>query len=254
MLAIVSPSKDLNYKSPIPIQSDDLPRMVDRSMDLIAALRKKSVKALMKLMDISEKLALENFQRYQNFSPAFIPANSRPAMFAFAGDVYRGLDAYTLDKKQIQFAAKHIRILSGLYGLLRPLDLMQAYRLEMGIPLKISRKKNLYGFWGDSVTELLQEDLNKTNSQALINLASQEYFDVLNLNKIDQPIIHIHFREYKNETLRFVSYTAKRARGLMLRYLILNKLTQADALKLFNFENYAFDPELSSSTEWFFIR
>lgn len=254
MLAIVSPSKDLNYKSPIPVSSSDLPRLVDRSNELIEVLQKKSIKALMKLMDISEKLAQENVLRYKNFSHEFNSDNSRPAMYAFAGDVYRGLDAYTLDNKQVQFAANHFRILSGLYGLLRPLDLMQAYRLEMGIPLKINRKKNLYGFWGDTVSDLLQEDLNKTKSQALINLASQEYFDVLNLNKIDQPIIHIHFREYKNETLRFVSYTAKRARGLMLRFLILNKLTQADGLKLFNFENYAFDPELSSSNEWFFVR
>lgn len=254
MLAIVSPSKDLNYKSPVPVSSTELPRMVDRSFELIAVLRKKSVKSLMSLMDISEKLALENVQRYKNFTEEFTSKNSRPAMFAFAGDVYRGLDAYTLDKKQIEFAADHFRILSGLYGLLRPLDLIQAYRLEMGIALKVQRKKNLYAFWGDFITNCLQDDLNRTKSQALINLASQEYFDVLNLNKIEQPVIHIHFREYKNDTLRFVSYTAKRARGLMLRYMILNKLKHADALKLFNLENYSFDPELSSPTEWFFIR
>ncbi len=254
MLAIISPSKDLDYKSELPFRSTDIPRLTNQSFELIQHLQKKNSKTLMKLMDISEKLAQENVLRFQNFKSDFTAENSRPAIYAFAGDVYRGLDAYRLNEKQIQYAKHHVRILSGLYGLLRPMDQIQPYRLEMGVALKINRKKNLYAFWGDQITQLLKADIQDENSKVLINLASQEYAAALDFAALGVPVIQIQFREYKNGTLRFVSYTAKKARGLMLRFMIQNNLKKQDELKEFNLEDYSYDPELSSMKEWFFIR
>ncbi len=254
MIAVVSPSKDLNYKSVVPLSSTDLPRLFDQSKRILEVIKKKKVKDLMNLMDISAKLAEENVNRYQNFSEEFTIENSRPAIFAFDGDVYRGLESYTLNKIQLKYCQNHLRILSGLYGLLKPFDLMQAYRLEMGIPLKVNRKKNLYEFWGTCITDLLQGDLEQTQSNHLVNLASQEYFEVLQPERIRVPIINIHFREYKKNGLTFVSYTAKKARGLMVRYMALENLQVAEGLKKFNLDNYHFQPDLSSDTDWFFIR
>lgn len=254
MIAVVSPSKDLNYKSVVPLSSKDLPRLFDQSKRILEVIKKKKVKDLMNLMDISAKLAEENVNRYHNFSEEFTNQNSRPAIFAFYGDVYRGLESYTLNEIQLQYCQNHLRILSGLYGLLKPFDLMQAYRLEMGIPLKVNRRKNLYEFWGTSITDLLQEDLEQTQSNHLINLASQEYFGVLQSERIKVPIINIHFREFKQNGLTFVSYTAKKARGLMVRYMALKNLQVAEGLKNFNLDNYHFQPDLSSDTDWFFIR
>jgi cytoplasmic iron level regulating protein YaaA (DUF328/UPF0246 family) len=254
MIAVVSPSKDLNYKSEIPFKSNDLPRLFGQTMQILEVIRKKKVKELMKLMDISTKLAEENVKRYQNFSDVFTPLNSRQAIFAFDGDVYKGLDAYSLQKSQLDYCQNHLRILSGLYGLLKPFDLMQAYRLEMGVPLKVNRKKNLYEYWGTSITDLLKEDIEQTQSKHLINLASQEYFGVLQPERIGVPIINIHFREFKKNGLTFVSYTAKKVRGLMVKYMALEKLQTAEGLKNFNLDNYHFQPDMSSINDWFFIR
>ncbi len=254
MIAIISPSKDLNYKSPVPIDSEDLPRLLHESNIILEVIRKKNVKALMKLMNISEKLAHENMNRFQNFSEVFNKDNSRPSIFAFSGDVYRGLDAYSLTSKQINFAQNHIRILSGFYGLLRPLDLIQAYRLEMGLALRVSRKKNLYNFWGTKITALLKKDLDDSKSKTLINLASKEYSDALQFDQLNIPVIQIHFREYKKNGLKFVSFTAKIARGLFARFMILENVSNPVELKQFNFEHYTFAPELSSATDWYFVR
>ncbi|MBK6545667.1 MAG: peroxide stress protein YaaA [Saprospiraceae bacterium] len=254
MIAIISPSKDLNFKTPVPHPSLELPRLLDSSTQLIDELKKKSVKKLMHLMDISEKLANENSIRYHNFSNTFTLENSRPSIYAFAGEVYRGIDAYNLNDGQLKYCQNHVRILSGLYGLLRPLDLIQAYRLEMGVPLTIQRKKNLYKFWGSRITELLNQDLAATKSDFLINLASKEYFEVIDPKLIQVPIQNIHFREYKNEKLMFVSFTAKKARGLMVRYMALENCKNLDDLKGFNLEGYHFETKLSNETDWYFIR
>ncbi len=254
MIAVISPSKDLNYKSVVPFPSTDLPRLFDQSKRILEVIRKKKVKDLMKLMDISTKLAEENVNRYQNFSEEFTNENSRPAIFAFDGDVYRGLDSYSLNQSQIQYCQNHLRILSGLYGLLRPFDLVQAYRLEMGIPLKVQKSKNLYTFWGSTITDLLQSDILESNSKYLINLASKEYFEAIQLDRIKVPVINIHFREYKKNGLSFVSYTAKKARGLMAKFMVLENLNSAEQLKSFNLDNYHFESELSSANDLFFIR
>jgi cytoplasmic iron level regulating protein YaaA (DUF328/UPF0246 family) len=254
MIALISPSKDLNYKSEFPVASKDLPRLFDQSKIILEVIKKKKVKDLMKLMDISTKLAEENVRRYEVFSESFTKENSRPAVFAFAGDVYRGLEAYTLNKVQLNYCQKHLRILSGLYGLLRPYDLIQPYRLEMGIPLKVNKHKDIYSFWGSTITELLQKDIEESKSKHLINLASQEYFEAIKVKELKVPVINIHFREYKNNKLSFVSYTAKKARGLMAKYMALENLKSADELKGFNLENYQHDSGLSSAADWYFIR
>jgi cytoplasmic iron level regulating protein YaaA (DUF328/UPF0246 family) len=254
MIAVLSPSKDLNYKAELPFQSTDLPRLWEHTQQILPVIKKKKSAALRKLMDISVKLAQENANRYQEFSDQFTKDNSRPAIYAFAGDVYRGLEAYQLNKSEIDYAQDHLRILSGLYGLLKPMDLIQAYRLEMGIGLKVGKHKNLYSFWKNTLTDLLQKDLELTQSQYLINLASQEYFEAIDLQALKVPVINIHFREYKKNELMFVSFTAKKARGLMARFMINEKLERASQLKEFNLENYNYENGMSSNQDWYFIR
>ncbi len=254
MLALLSPSKDLDFKNPLPFVGTQLPRLLSETGQLIEVLRKKSPRDLMKLMDISEKLAAENVQRYHQYSETFDSTNARPAMYAFSGDVYRGLDVHSLNKKQVEYCEKHIRILSGLYGILRPMDLIQAYRLEMGTSLRIGKSKDLYQFWRQKITDQLQADLLQTNSKYLINLASQEYVQVLDFSIISVPVLHIHFREYRDNKLRFLSFNAKRARGLMARYMAISSCKKADDLKAFNLDKYGFDPDLSDATHWYFIR
>ncbi len=254
MLALLSPSKDLDYKTPPPISGGQLPRLLSETEKLVSVLRKKNSRDLMKLMDISEKIAIENTNRYQHYSSTFDTTNARPAIFAFSGDVYRGLDARSLNKTQIQYCEKHLRILSGLYGLLRPLDLMQAYRLEMGTSLTVGKSKDLYHFWKAIITDLLRKDLEETKSKHLVNLASQEYIQVLDLAHIPIPMIHVHFREYRNNKLTFVSYNAKRARGLMARYMALSSCKKALDLQGFNLDAYGYAPEISDEWNWYFIR
>lgn len=255
MLAIVSPSKDLDFKSSGYTESNDIPRLWNQSLELVHLMKTKSKPSLKKLMTISDKLAEENINRYKNMSSDFTDANSKPALFAFSGDVYRGIDCNTLDNAHINYLQQNLRILSGLYGLLRPLDRIQAYRLEMGLALKISSKtKNLYQFWTQSVTELLQQDLLENKHSHLINLASDEYFQSIDQKKIKIPIIHVHFRELRNGKLSFLSYNAKKARGLMVRYMAINKVGSLDSLLKFNLENYFYDPSQSDESKLFFIR
>lgn len=254
MIAVLSPSKDLDFKKELSFTSDRLPYFKEQIGTIVQQMKKKRPNALMKLMDISEKLAIENANRYAAFDVEFKNAQARPALFAFSGDVYRGLDSYSLNKKQIEYCDRHLRILSGLYGMLRPLDLMQAYRLEMGLPLKIGRKKNLYEFWKKPLTGLLNEELKNSKSSHLINLASQEYFSAIDQNDLAVPVIHIHFREFKNNRLSFLSYNAKKARGLMARYMALSNCLNTESLKGFNLEQYSFEEKLSNEAEWYFVR
>jgi len=253
MITLLSPAKTLDY-------SEDgkhgytMPRLVDDSLRLVTNLKKKNSKKLQKLMSISQDLADLNVERYDQFTAHFTEANSKPAVLAFKGDVYQGLDADTFTKKDMEFAQNHLRILSGLYGLLRPLDLMQPYRLEMGTSLKTTRGKNLYEFWKTRITDLLNEDLEKHDNKVILNLASNEYFKSIQTKKLQGEIMNVNFKEDRDGTLKFISFNAKKARGLMGKYIVKNKIDQVEDLKGFDLEDYYFSEENSTEKEWLFIR
>jgi cytoplasmic iron level regulating protein YaaA (DUF328/UPF0246 family) len=254
MLIVLSPAKTLDFESPIKVNKTTEPDFIPRSAELISTLRTMPPAQIGSLMSISDSLAQLNVARYASWSKKFTPDNSRPAMLAFDGDVYEGLDARSLSARQLDWAQKHLRILSGLYGLLRPLDLMQPYRLEMGTRLATKRGKDLYAFWGDQITEALNESLTVAKAQALVNLASEEYFKSVKPAKLDRPVITPVFEEWKGGGYKIVSFFAKRARGLMARYAIENKLTKPEQLKDFDSEGYGFDAKASNESRWIFRR
>ena len=254
MLFVISPSKDLDYKSDYLRSSNDEPRLWQKSQDIISILAKKTSKQLQTLMDISEKLATENVNRNKAFTPLFTNENSRPAIYAFSGDVYRGLEAYSMNDQQINYCQNHLRILSGLYGLLKPLDLIQPYRLEMGTQLKVKSAKNLYKFWANEITNLINQDVEDLQTSTIVNLASQEYWAAVSEPKCNAKIITIHFREIRKGKLQFVSYTAKKTRGLMVKYAALHELQKVEELKKFNLDHYEYQHSLSSDLEWFFTK
>ena len=254
MLIVLSPAKTLDFESPIKVNKTTEPDFIPRSAELISTLRTMPPAQIGSLMSISDSLAQLNVARYASWSKKFTPDNSRPAMLAFDGDVYEGLDARSLSARQLDWAQKHLRILSGLYGLLRPLDLMQPYRLEMGTRLATKRGKDLYAFWGDQITEALNESLTVAKAQALVNLASEEYFKSVKPAKLDRPVITPVFEEWKGGGYKIVSFFAKRARGLMARYAIEHKLTKPEQLKDFDSEGYAFDAKASNEARWIFRR
>lgn len=206
----------------------------------------------MELMDISEKLAELNWQRNQDWTLPFSLENARQAVFAFDGDVYTGLDVYSLPTEKLSVLQDKLRILSGLYGLLKPLDLMQAYRLEMGTSIAIGTKKNLYEYWKKTITDALNKELE--NEELFINLASNEYFIAVDLKKLKVPVITPEFKDYKDGKLKMISFFAKKARGLMVRYIIDNNVETLEELKNFNYEGYAFDANLSSENKLVFTR
>jgi cytoplasmic iron level regulating protein YaaA (DUF328/UPF0246 family) len=254
MLIVLSPAKTLDFESPIKVNKTTEPDFIPRSAELISTLRTMPPAQIGSLMSISDSLAQLNVARYASWSKKFTPDNSRPAMLAFDGDVYEGLDARSLNARQLDWAQKHLRILSGLYGLLRPLDLMQPYRLEMGTRLATKRGKDLYAFWGDQITEALNESLTVAKAQALVNLASEEYFKSVKPEKLDRPVITPVFEEWKGGGYKIVSFFAKRARGLMARYAIEHKLTKPEQLKDFDSEGYGFDAKASNEARWIFRR
>lgn len=258
MLAILSPAKSLDYESPLTTNKSSQPQFVAESYELIKTLRKVDPPQLASLMKISDKLADENHRRYAEWQPNFEPGEARPAALAFKGDVYVGLDAATLTARDLNWAQKHVRILSGLHGLLRPLDAIRPYRLEMGTRLCTAKGKNLYDFWGSKVTEALNEALSeqkqKQKQNVLINLASNEYFKVLDPSAIDARIIHIHFKEWKNGEYKFLSFFAKKARGLMARYMIDQRVGTLKALQAFDYEGYSYNAAMSSDNDWVFLR
>ena len=253
MLAIVSPAKTLDYESKLPTKKFSEPRFVEESHTLIKNLRKLSPGELGSLMSISDNLAELNHRRYSEWQPCF-KSDARPAVLAFKGDVYLGLDATTLSERDFTWAQKHLRILSGLHGILRPLDLMHPYRLEMGTKLKTPAGSNLYDFWGNKVTEALAADLKDQKRPVLVNLASNEYSKVLNLKALDARIIDVQFKELRNGQYRFLSFFAKKARGLMARYMIDHRVESVAALKRFDYEGYSFNDELSEADNWVFTR
>lgn len=252
MLMVVSPAKTLDYESELPTDQFTQPDMLNEAQELIEQLKELSPSQVASLMGLSDKLADLNVGRFAHWSQPFTPENARPAMFAFKGDVYTGLDAYSFKKADIDFAQKQLRMLSGLYGLLKPLDLMQPYRLEMGTKFKNHRGDNLYQFWGDTITEKLNAEMKE--GEVLLNLASNEYFKSVNKKALKGQVITPVFKDEKNGQYKIISFYAKKARGLMAAYVIKNRIKDAEKVKAFDVAGYRFSEEMSKPTEWVFIR
>jgi len=233
MILVISPSKTLSFEGP---QHPDftLPVLLKKSQELLKELKKLNPEQIGKLMGISDKLAQLNWQRYQDFKTPFKLNNARQALLAFKGDVYSGLEAETFSGADLSFAQNHVRILSGLYGVLKPLDLMQAYRLEMGTKFSIGSSKNLYEFWNNQVTETLNDDLKAHKHPVLLNLASDEYFKVIKPKILQAPILKITFKENKSGTYKVIAIHAKRDRGLMVNYIVKKRIENTEKIKNFN--------------------
>lgn len=254
MLIVISPAKTLDYETPVKIKDYSVPDYLSDAQLLIRRARKYSAADLMALMDVSEQIADLNVQRFADWRTPFTTNNAKQAILAFKGDVYVGLGAETFTKKDFQFAQQHLKILSGLYGLLRPLDLMQPYRLEMGRKIDTERGKNLYEFWGDILTEGLNAQLKKLGTDYLINLASNEYFKAVKTKKLNAQVITPEFKDYKNGAYKMMGVYAKKARGLLSRFIIRHQLTEPQQIKEFNEEGYQYNPQLSGGNSWVFTR
>jgi hypothetical protein len=254
MHAVISPAKSLDFECALATDSYTQPRFIDQAELLIAELKHLTQRDIAGLMKLSDALAELNLHRYHSFNTPFTPENARQAILAFRGDVYQGLDADTLSQQDFEYAQNHLRILSGLYGLLRPLDLIQPYRLEMGTPFGNQRGKNLYQFWGDRIQTALIEELQQQATPTLVNLASNEYFKAVNPNKLNFDIVTPIFKDYKKGQFKVISFFAKRARGMMARYIIKHRIDQVEGLKHFASDGYRFDPSTSSANELVFLR
>lgn len=253
MIAVVSPAKSLDFETPYNGKFT-LPRKLDRSSRLIEVLRKKDPDEIGDLMSISEKLAQLNVERYHTFEPDHNLSNAKPSLFAFQGDVYQGLDAATFEQSDVDFAQDHFRMLSGLYGLLRPLDLMQPYRLEMGTRLAFDDNKTLYDFWSDQIAELINTDLKAQGDDILVNLASQEYWKSVDQESLKAQVVDVEFKDFKNDQYKIIAFYAKKARGLMSRYLIQHRITEVEDLKGFDLAGYYFDEKASTENKLCFKR
>jgi cytoplasmic iron level regulating protein YaaA (DUF328/UPF0246 family) len=254
MLIFLSPAKSLDFKTPPHVTTFTQPAWLKDSEKLIKQLRKLSPADIANLMSLSDPLALLNFNRYADWSLPFTPENAKPAVLAFDGDVYDGLAAKTLSADDLDFAQRHVRILSGLYGILRPLDLMQPYRLEMGTRFANKAGKNLYEFWGERLLKAINAELADMARPVVVNLASEEYFKAAVGRKIKGSVIQPVFEDWKSGQYKIISFYAKRARGLMTRYAVLNRLTEPEELKGFDSDGYAFVPDASDASTWVFRR
>lgn len=254
MLFLLSPAKTLDYESPPRDLPHTLPRFADRSQRLIATLRRKSARQIGGLMAISPALAELNVARYRAWSPEPPEQAARPAVLAFAGDVYDGLDAASLSRAELDWAQEHLRMLSGLYGVLRPYDRMQAYRLEMGTALAVGRARNLYQFWGRDIAALLDEDLAGDGDPVVVNLASQEYFRSVDRGHLKARVVECAFEDWKGDRYKVISFFAKKARGLMARYAVRHRIDRPGDLRGFDLEGYGFDPKASSADRLVFRR
>ena len=241
MKIVVSPAKSLDFESKLPTDRFTQPIFLEEAEKLNKVLAKKKTKALSELMSISDNLAQLNWERNQNFKTPFTSDNARPAVYAFNGDVYQGLDAYTIEAGKLEDLQNTLRILSGLYGILKPLDLIQPYRLEMGTSLKIGRKKNLYEFWKKQLTEHLNSELQE--GELFVNLASNEYFNVIDQKKLKVPVITPVFKDWKNDKLKVISFFAKKARGSMVRYILDNNAKSLQDIKGFDLDDYQYSQE-----------
>ena len=254
MLLLISPAKNLDETSELPKVRATQPGFLEHSAELIGQLKTLAPHDVSALMKLSDKLGTLNYERFQSWSVPFSTENARPAALTFNGDVYQGLDATSFSKDDFSYAQKHLRILSGLYGLLKPLDLIQPYRLEMGTKFENARGKNLYDFWGDVINDHIAKELKKLKSDTVINLASNEYFKAVRAKKLNANIIEPAFKDYKNGEYKMISFYAKKARGLMSAYAIKNQLTSPDQLKAFDSEGYAFNEAMSEGNKWAFTR
>jgi cytoplasmic iron level regulating protein YaaA (DUF328/UPF0246 family) len=250
MLLVISPAKTLDYSHP-EYSAHTQPEFTSEVKDLVGVLRKKSPAQISKLMHLSEALATLNAERYQTFTDTFSPDNSKQALLAFKGEVYAKMEADQFTAEELEFAQQHLRILSGLYGLLKPLDLMQPYRLEMGTKLKTKKGDSLYDYWGTKISKALNA---AGEGRTLVNLASQEYFKAVDKKTLKLPVITIHFKEHKEGSYQVVGFFAKQARGLMARFAIQNRITDPEQLKTFNEEGYEFAERLSNAQDWVFVR
>lgn len=252
MKIVISPAKSLDFEKVLPTHQFSKPAYLKQTKEIVAVLKKLKPQDLSELMAISENLAALNWQRNKKFKTPFTPENARPAVYAFNGDVYLGLDAYSIPEEKLPVLQNKLRILSGQYGLLKPLDLMQAYRLEMGTQLPVGEHKNLYGFWKETITNALNKELKK--NELFINLASTEYFSAVDVKKLKVPVITPEFKDYKDGKLKMISFFAKKARGMMVRYIIDNNIETLDDLKGFNYEGYQYDDNLSKGNTLVFTR
>lgn len=252
MKIVISPAKSLDYETPLPTQKHTTAKFLKDSRIIHKVLKKKKPKELMELMDISDKLADLNWQRNKAWKTPFTPENARPAMYAFAGDVYIGLDSYTIPEDKLDRMQESVRILSGLYGLLKPLDLIQPYRLEMGTDLPIGEDKNLYAYWKPKLTAALNKEFKK--KELFVNLASNEYFSAIDTKTLKVPVITPEFLDMKDGKLKMISFFAKKARGMMVRYIIDTNAQTIDDLKGFNYDGYGFDANLSQGNKLVFTR
>ncbi|MFK7049021.1 hypothetical protein FLACOL_02685 [Flavobacterium columnare] len=252
MKIIISPAKSLDFEKKLPTDKFTQSSFLDKSKEIIEVVKQLSPNDLSSLMKISPALGELNWERNQRFKMPFTPENARPAVYAFNGDVYQGLDVYTMSDQKIDLLQNKLRILSGQYGLLKPLDLIQPYRLEMGTKLAIGNKKNLYEYWKETLTESLNQELK--NDAFFINLASNEYSSAIHLKKLNVPVITPEFKDYKNGQLKIISFFAKKARGLMVRYIIDHNIETIDGIKGFNYEGYCFDESLSTNNKLVFTR
>ena len=254
MLIVISPAKTLDFEAPAKTKKFTQPQFLEQSQLLIEKLRAFDPAQIGELMSISPDLAALNHRRFMNWSPPFTAANAKQALLAFRGDVYVGLQADSFNARDLDFAQKHLRILSGLYGLLRPLDLMQPYRLEMGTALATARGKNLYAFWGERIAEALNEELRGAKKSVLINLASEEYFKAVHPKALAACVVTPIFKERKGDGYKVVSFFAKKARGAMSAYIIRNRLRDVEAIRDFSEDGYRFRAQLSTADEWTFTR
>ena len=254
MLLLISPAKTLDFESPAKTKIATSPDFLDQSQQLINELQDLSPADISGLMSISDKLGVLNYDRFHSWATPFTADNAKQALLAFKGDVYTGLDAESFSAADFKFAQKHLRILSGLYGLLRPLDLIQPYRLEMGTKFANQGGANLYQFWGDTITTAVNAQLKKVKSDVLVNLASNEYYKSIQAKAINADIITPVFKDKKNGKYKIISFYAKKARGLMSAYVIQKQLTDVEDLKGFDVDGYAYNESLSSGSDWVFTR
>ncbi|GGZ36056.1 UPF0246 protein [Echinicola pacifica] len=250
MIALISPAKTLDLE-PTKVAYSSQPDFKSDIKTLVSLMKKKSAKDIIQLMKVSDSLAELNADRYKSFSGEFNSENSKQALLTFKGDVYKSMEVDQYSQEDFEFAQNHLRILSGLYGLLKPMDLIQPYRLEMGISLENKNGKNLYEFWGNKITKAIDK---AAAGQAVVNLASNEYFKVVNKKALKSPIITVNFKEYKEDKYKVIGFFAKQARGLMADYIIKNKITDPEQLKVFAEDRYEFSEPLSSEKEWIFVR
>ena len=252
MKLVLSPAKSLDFESKLPTTKFSESCFLAEAERINRLLKKKSASQLSKLMHISENLGQLNFERNQEWELPFSTNNARPAMYAFNGDVYRGLDAYTIDTARLDKVQNTVRIISGLYGILKPLDLIRPYRLEMGTKFPVGKSKNLYQFWQKKVTQSLNDELE--DGELFLNLASNEYFKAIDKKALKVPVININFKEFKNGQYKTIAFFSKYARGLMTRFIIDTNAKTIDDVKIFNLENYGYSEELSSEKELVFTR